>query len=157
MADIEKLKALAEAAGGKTWAWWTSCSFRRLTIHGERDGGALSASVCADGVATIDGTEAAREFIEAASPAAVLELIAEVERLREKAEKFGHVERAMEALRCNEREGGIVTAASLVLISSAHNLNAARGVIDQEGVTFDDESIGDWRVTIERIKESARD
>ena len=79
------------------------------------------------------------------------QLRAEVEALRKDAEKFRHVERAMEALGCDEREGGIVTAASLVLISSAHKLNAARGVIEQEGVTFDDDSIGDWRVTIERI------
>lgn len=108
-------------------------------------------------ITTSEYREAFEAFVEEVSPAAVLELIAEVERLREKADKFGHVERAMEALRCDEREGGIVTAASLVLISTAHNLNAARGVIDQECVTFDDKSIGDWRVTIERIKEVAHD
>ena len=84
MADIEKLKALAVAVGGKPWSWWTSCSFRRLTIERERDGGALSASACSDGVATIDGPEAVLDLIEAANPAAVLELIAEVERLRER-------------------------------------------------------------------------
>ncbi|HTN31956.1 MAG TPA: hypothetical protein VL178_14190 [Pseudomonas sp.] len=85
MADIEKLKALAEAVGGKPWAWWTSCSFLRLTVEGERDGEALSASVCADGVATIDGPEAVCEFIEVANPAAVLELIAELKELRGRA------------------------------------------------------------------------
>jgi len=76
---------------------------------------------------------------------------AERDRLAEQASKFRLVERAMEALACDEREGGIVTAASLILISSAHRMNAKRGVIDQEGVTLDDDCIGDWRVTIERI------
>jgi hypothetical protein len=128
VADLEKLKALANEA---------------------------IADQCWEPLLGLTGAET--EFAKAASPDAVLELIAELERLREKAEKFGHVERAMEALRCDEREGGIVTAASLVLISTAHNLNAARGVIDQECVTFDDKSIGDWRVTIERIKEVAHD
>ena len=78
-------------------------------------------------------------------------LLAERDALAEKACKFGFVEKAMEALACDEREGGIVTAASLILISSAHRMNAKRGVIDQEGVTFDDGQIGDWRVTIERV------
>lgn len=135
MADIEKLKVLAEAARMDN------------AMYGDPN----------DWQPSFGLSPAEQAFAEAASPAAVLELIAEVERLREKAEKFGHVERAMEALRCDEREGGIVTAASLVLISIAHNLNAARGVIDQECVTFYDKSIGDWRVTIERIKESAHD
>lgn len=76
---------------------------------------------------------------------------AERDRLAEQASKFRLVERAMEALACDEREGGIVTAASLILISSAHRMNAKRGVIDQEGVTLDGGCIGDWRVTIERI------
>lgn len=80
-----------------------------------------------------------------------LALLAERDALRKDADKFRHVERAMEALGCDEREGGIVTAASLILISSAHRMNAKRGVIDQEGVTFGDGQIGDWRVTIERI------
>ena len=135
MADIEKLKVLAEAARTDN------------AMYGDPN----------DWQPSFGLSPAEQAFAEAVSPAAVLELIAEVERLREKAEKFGHVERAMEALRCDEREGGIVTAASLVLISTAHNLNAARGVIDQECVTFDDKSIGDWRVTIERIKEVAHD
>lgn len=78
-------------------------------------------------------------------------LLAERDALAEKARRFGFVENVMEALACDEREGGIVTAASLILISSAHRMNAKRGVIDQEGVTFDDGQIGDWRVTIERI------
>ncbi|GEM_PF-1994037 len=78
-------------------------------------------------------------------------LLAERDALAEKARRFGFVEKAMEALACDEREGGIVTAASLILISSAHRMNAKRGVIDQEGVTLDDGQIGDWRVTIERI------
>ncbi len=86
------------------------------------------------------------EFIDA-----IQALLAERDALAEKARKFGFVEKAMEALACDEREGGIVTAASLILISSAHRMNAKRGVIDQEGVTFDDGQIGDWRVTIERI------
>jgi len=103
---------------------------------------ALSAERTRADVAAADANDAER---------ALAAVTAERDRLAKQASKFRLVERAMEALGCDEREGGIVTAASLILISSAHRMNAKRGVIDQEGVTLDDGCIGDWRVTIERI------
>ncbi len=93
---------------------------------------------------------------EASVPAFdLLELIAENERLAAKAEKFAAIERVMEMLECDEREGGIWTACSL-LISSAHKMNSGRSVVDQEGVTVAGEQLGDWRLTVERIKEAAK-
>lgn len=83
------------------------------------------------------------------------DLIAENERLAEKAEKFAVIERVMEMLECDEREGGVWTACSLLLISSAHKLNSGRAVVDQEGVTVAGEQLGDWRVTVERVKEAS--
>ncbi|WGK60533.1 ead/Ea22-like family protein [Halopseudomonas sp. SMJS2] len=80
-ADKQQLRELAEKAGAKQWSWWTSCSFLRLTFDGERDGGALSAFVCADGVASVSCSEGVQEFIEAASPATVLGLLDEIETL----------------------------------------------------------------------------
>ena len=82
MTDVQKLKTLAEAAGGVSWSWWTSNSFLRLTTeldgrHGS-DGDAISAY--RDSVQCPDGIKA---FIEAANPAAVLRLIAKFEFLRE--------------------------------------------------------------------------
>ena len=102
------------------------------------------------GTASVEDGTIAKVALEAYR-AALSAVTAERDRLAEQASKFRLVERAMEALGCDEREGGIVTAASLILISSAHRMNAKRGVIDQEGVTLDDDCIGDWRVTIERI------
>lgn len=80
----------------------------------------------------------------------IAQLRTEIEALREKAEKFAIIERCMEQLQCDEREGGIVTACTLLLIGSAHQMNAARAVVTQEGVTISGEVVGDWRVTIER-------
>ena len=79
------------------------------------------------------------------------QLRAEVEALREKADKYATIERVMEVLECDEREGGIWTACTLLLISSAHKMNSAKSVVDQEGVTVAGEQLGNWRVTVERI------
>lgn len=81
--------------------------------------------------------------------------LAELEALREKAEKFAIIERVMEVLKCDEREGGIWTACSLLLISSAHKMDSAVSVVDQKGVTASGESLGDWRVTVERVSKEA--
>lgn len=82
--DKQKLKALAEATGGVTWSWWTSNSLLRLTTeqagrHGP-DGDAVSAH--GNNVACASPY---REFIEAASPATVLALVAEIETLHDRA------------------------------------------------------------------------
>jgi hypothetical protein len=79
--DIEKLKALALAASPGPWQWWTSNSMLRLTGADGRDGDVLHGYVHA-GVGDVSCSEPNRAFIEASNPAAVLELIAEVERLR---------------------------------------------------------------------------
>ena len=85
--DIEKLKALALAASPGPWQWWTSNSMLRLTGADGRDGGVLHGYVHA-GVGDVPCSEPNRAFIEAANPAAVLELIAEVERLLADATRY---------------------------------------------------------------------
>jgi uncharacterized protein YlxW (UPF0749 family) len=81
--DLVALKRAARSVGAKPWAWWTSNSFVRLTFENERDGGALSASVCRDGVATVNASEEVRQFIAEANPAVVLELVEALEQLRD--------------------------------------------------------------------------
>jgi hypothetical protein len=72
--DIEKLKALALAANSvvEVMGGW-------LTVHQIADGCTIEESA---------------EFIETCSPAAVLELIAEVERLRADAARYRHLREA---------------------------------------------------------------
>jgi hypothetical protein len=79
--QIEKLKALALAATAGPWQWWTSNSTLRLTGADGRDGGVLHGYAYSGG-GDVACSEPNRAYIEAANPAAVLELIAEVERLR---------------------------------------------------------------------------
>lgn len=82
MAD---LKQLAATLGNRDWKWWDSCSFRRLTFEDgpdRRDGSALHGTVQAsDGHPDVSMAHGVREFIEAASPMAVGQLAAHVERL----------------------------------------------------------------------------
>lgn len=76
------LRELAQAAGGIAWSWWTSNSTLRLTSdRGSKDGDVLSAYRAADGVANVECPEQYRAYIEAASPAAVLNLHAELDRV----------------------------------------------------------------------------
>jgi hypothetical protein len=79
--DIEKLKALALAATPGPWEWWTSNSVLRLTGADGKDGGVLCGYVHS-GDGDVYCSDANRAFIATANPAAVAELIAEVERLR---------------------------------------------------------------------------
>jgi hypothetical protein len=88
--DLGKMKALALAATPGPWQWWTSNSTLRLTGADGKDGGVLSGT-CYRGVGDIVCTKANAAFIAAASPATVLELIAEVERLRDVAEEAAAV------------------------------------------------------------------
>lgn len=83
MSDI--LKSAAMAAGGVEWSWWTSNSVLRLTSnldHGLRDGDVLSAVKSMDGTPLLAIPKPYRDFIEAATPAAILALITENEHLR---------------------------------------------------------------------------
>lgn len=79
------------------------------------------------------------------------QLRAEVEALRDKADKYATIERVMAMLECDEREGGVWTACTLLLIGSAHKMNSTKSTVDQEGVTVSGEQLGNWRVTVERI------
>ena len=101
--------------------------------------------------------ESNAQFIAAANPATVLALLDEIEALREKAEKFAIIERCMDQLECDEREGGIWTIWTLLLIGSAHRLNSSNSVVTQEDVTVEGQDIGDWRVTVDRISKGGSD
>lgn len=80
------LKALAADAGGKSWRWRDSCSYRRLTFDGGQDGGALRGTVhVSDGTADVSMADGVREFIEAANPQAVQALVLWAEQLRRRA------------------------------------------------------------------------
>lgn len=93
-----------------------------------------------------------------ACPGCEVEMLrAENERLRERAEKYAVIERVMEMLKCDEREGGIWTACTLLLIGSAHGMNSARSTVDQEGVDIAGDNIGDWRVIVERLSATAKE
>lgn len=85
--QIEKMKALALAATPGPWQWWSSNSVKRVTGADGRDGGVLHAYSFRDG-ADIACSPSDQAFIAAANPAAVLELIAEVERLRAEVERL---------------------------------------------------------------------
>jgi hypothetical protein len=79
------------------------------------------------------------------------ELRAEVEALRNDADKWKSVQRAGDQLLADEGRAAIWSACSRVLISVASELNSGRSVVTEEGVTIGGVEIGDWRVTVERI------
>lgn len=81
-------------------------------------------------------------------------LLAENEALRENADKWQIIERAMEQLKADERGGSIWSVCARLLISTAHKLNSATSTVTEEGVTIGDQEIGDWRVTVERVNMS---
>lgn len=154
MSKYDELKRLAEAAVGTNWKagnFYGKPFIPAYQVVADTEDGPC---VILEGNKNfLQQAEANCAYAAAANPAAILELITENERLAEKAEKFAVIERVMEMLECDEREGGIWTACSLLLISSAHKLNSDRSVVDQEGVTIAGEQLGDWRVTVERVKE----
>lgn len=75
----ELLRRAAQAAGGLDWQWWTSNSYRRLTFkngQNTRDGGALSGTVhLHDKWPDVSMAPGVQDFIERASPKAVLGLL----------------------------------------------------------------------------------
>ncbi|MCT8165656.1 MULTISPECIES: hypothetical protein [unclassified Pseudomonas] len=79
------------------------------------------------------------------------QLKAENEALRKDAGNWKAVLRAMEQLKSDEQGAAIWSACSRILISLASDLNSARSVVTEEGVTKDGAEIGDWRVTVERL------
>lgn len=96
-ADMNDLANLAAALGHRDWKWWDSCSFRRLTFEERqhrRDGSALRGRIQAyDQHPDVEMAPGVRDFIEAASPMAVGELVAQLDRaashLRECIETLG--------------------------------------------------------------------
>lgn len=79
MMERDKLKELAQAATPGKWAWWTSNSYLRLSSARGGDGDVLHGAILRDGCCTITVSEANRDFIAAANPAAISELVALVE------------------------------------------------------------------------------
>jgi len=79
--DHTNLRALALAATPGPWTWWTSNSYRRLSSDATRkDGDVLRGVAQRDGHPDIACSEADRAYIAAANPAAILVLLAELER-----------------------------------------------------------------------------
>lgn len=84
-----ELRQLVEAASGVDWKWWSSNSTLRLTTevdgrHGS-DGDVISAYQN-----NVQCPEVFRDFIEAASPAAVRALIAEIDLLKDDLQISSH-------------------------------------------------------------------
>ncbi|QLG93310.1 hypothetical protein HZF02_15650 [Pseudomonas yamanorum] len=81
----EPLKSATLAAGGIEWAWWTSNSVLRLTSNlnrGLQDGDVLSAIISTDGRPVLAIAKTYQDFIEAATPAAILRLTTERDQLQ---------------------------------------------------------------------------
>jgi hypothetical protein len=76
----------------------------------------------------------------------------EIVRLQKVAGKWLLVEKAMDQLQCDEQGAAIWSACSRILISVAHELNSSTSTVTQEGVTVGEKEIGDWSVTVARIK-----
>jgi hypothetical protein len=76
----------------------------------------------------------------------------EIVRLQKVAGKWLLVEKAMDQLQCDEQGAAIWSACSRILISVAHELNSTTSTVTQEGVTVGEKEIGDWSVTVTRIK-----
>lgn len=94
------------------------------------------------------------EFIATANPATILAMIERIRELEKLADKSAIIDRCMEQLKCDEREGGIWTTCTLLLIGSASKLNSGRSEVTHEGVTIEGNDIGDWRVIVEKIPDN---
>lgn len=97
--DKELLRRAAKAAGGLDWQWWTSNSYRRLTFkngQNTRDGGALSGTVHPhDKWPDVSMAPGVQEFIERASPKAVLALLDRIAELEAALRPFAEYGRIM--------------------------------------------------------------
>ncbi|MEL5317636.1 ead/Ea22-like family protein [Serratia ureilytica] len=77
---LSELKAAAMAATPGPWEWFTSNSMARLSsTPSGKDGDVLSAFRASDGVPCVSVSQHNMAFIAAANPAAVIELLAELE------------------------------------------------------------------------------
>jgi hypothetical protein len=85
------------------------------------------------------------------------QLKSENEALRKDADKWKIVLHCMDQLQADERNGSIWSVCSRLLISTAHKLNSAISTVLEEGVTIGAEEVGDWRVTVERVKEASHE
>lgn len=115
MTDTNKLKELAEACGNLNWRFqqegWTEYAIRddHAYIATMRVGSPKQKGPCPE-------REAKAKFLGAMTPATVLELIAEVERLRKDAERY-------QALRQKDRGSVVVRDRTSLLFGE--NLDAA--------------------------------
>lgn len=73
----------------------------------------------------------------------------EVLELRKYKQRIEAVERA---LKTNATEATMLSGAAGIIISCAYAANAQATSITQEGVTYNGQELGDWRITVERIK-----
>lgn len=80
MDKFSELKSAAMAATPGPWEWFTSNSMARLSsTPSGKDGDVLSSFRASDGVPCVSVSQYDMAFIAAANPAAVLELLAELE------------------------------------------------------------------------------
>lgn len=85
--DTKQMRKLASAATQGPWKWWTSCSYRRLTSEGagNQDGNVMHAYVNRhDNHPDISISQEDMAFTEAVHPGAVLEMLDELDALRQK-------------------------------------------------------------------------
>lgn len=93
MTDEELEKVAREATPGP-WAWWTSCSYRRLSSEATgKDGDVLHGVAHKDGVVDIQGSTANKIFIETFNPGTALALL---ERVRKAEARVRELESAEE-------------------------------------------------------------
>lgn len=172
--DKAKLRAAAEAAGPKDYfaprpyeedRHYDDQELKRLEFMAEADPATVLALL-----AEIEQLREAHEqvcanynrvsFASEERGKQIDQLKAENEVLRKDAENWQTVRRAMDQLKSDEQGAAIWSACSLILISLVSDLNCARSVVTEEGVTKDGAEIGDWRVTVERLamaKEAGHD
>lgn len=84
MTDKQLLEAAARALGGKDWEWWTSNSFRRLVFKEGRGRHVRALHPSAhpkDGWPDVSMAAGVQEFIELASPKAVLAMAEHIAQL----------------------------------------------------------------------------
>jgi len=60
-------------------------------------------------------------------------------------------------LTLNEKDSIFATAAGQILCSIAHKTNATTLTLKLTGVTEDDMALGNWKITVKRVKERGRD
>lgn len=84
-AKLEELKRLAMAATPGNWHWDGSY------LRGEKSEFILEPEASRHGDASIEGSDANKAYIASSNPATMLELIAEIERLKERVDDLSNM------------------------------------------------------------------